>query len=355
MKMQLIDLPELLLVHICKFFLDRFDYSEYGLYNGREGANSCYRYVLNYQLVNNQFKTIVHMTTRDDAYIGLCQYMYLNTIIPNISFLAGSNPFEDYEVGDLVVFDISPHDDSWYSSHNQNRGPLLCTREDFEGIAKILTLSKKYALGKIRLSSGYMERWLPSVIELLAFMVEENPEISINTEIIEIGWCGYSWDEPNHGFWHPKSWEGDNYRDDFHYHYAIETGENCIKAITTFVNLVKQLSSNNCKFANGISCIQCSAIHLYRKIPFTADMNKDSCCYYCKTPIFPNFKCRDCINYCHCKDYDGNYERDRCKGFCCSDCEVSKEINRQTWRLPDCQHEDDEEHQVPDTRIIIMR
>jgi hypothetical protein len=52
------------------------------------------------------------MTTRDDAYIGLCQYMYMNTIMPNAIFTAGSDPFEDYEVGDLVVFDICPYDDS---------------------------------------------------------------------------------------------------------------------------------------------------------------------------------------------------------------------------------------------------
>ena len=142
MKMQLNDLPELLLIHICKFFLDRVDYYEYGLYNGRKAPNSCYTHVLNYQLVNNQFRTIVHMTTRDDAYIGLCQYMYLNTIIPNTIFTAGSDPFEDYEIGDIVVFDIRLHDDSWSDraapSTNKNKEPrFVCTREDLEGIAKI--------------------------------------------------------------------------------------------------------------------------------------------------------------------------------------------------------------------------
>ena len=344
--MQLNDLPELLLVHICKFFLDRLDFSEGGGWSESKNIYSSYRHVLNYQFVNNQFKTIVHMTTRDDAYIGLCQYMYMNTIMPNAIFTAGSDPFEDYEVGDLVVFDINPYDDSWsdrtFGNENENRHPRLCTRKDFEGIVKILTLSKKYALGKIRLTSSYIERWLPSVIELLALIVEENPEVSINTEVIEIGWCGDICDEPNHGFWQAKNWEGDNTGSDFHYHNEIETGENCIKAITTFVNMVKQLSSNNCNFANGLSCIQCSAIHLYREIPITADMNEDSCCYYCKTSILPNFKCRDCINYCHCKDH-GNNDFEDCKGFCCSDCEVSKQINRQTWRSPDCPNEDNED------------
>jgi hypothetical protein len=45
--LQLNDLPELLLVHICKFFLDRLDFSVYGFYNGRKGAKSCNRYVMN--------------------------------------------------------------------------------------------------------------------------------------------------------------------------------------------------------------------------------------------------------------------------------------------------------------------
>ena len=342
MMMQLIDLPELLLVNICKFFIDRLDFCEGECcWNGRKAPQSPYRHVLNYQLVNNQFNNIVHMTTRDDAYIGLCQYMYLNAIIPNMSFTAGSNPFDDYEVGDLVVFDICPYDDSWSSSwdSNLNKDLYRYRREDVEGIVKILTLKEKYALGKIRLSSVYLELWLPSVIDLLEVIIEENPEasITINTEIIEIGWCGSIWEEPNHGFFLSKRWEGDiKGNDDFHWP-PVETGENCINAVTTFVKLVKRLSSNKCNFANGLSCIECSAINLYHEIPFTADMNKDSICHYCKTPILPNFKCIGCYNYCHCEN-DDDYGRDRCKGFCCNDCEVSKQINSQTWKSPNCPH-----------------
>ena len=201
----------------------------------------------------------------------------------------------------------------------------------------IVHLNTKMKIQVCALTSSYIERWLPSVIELLALIVEENPEVSINTEVIEIGWCGDICDEPNHGFWQAKKWEGDDRNSS-----RAETGENCVKAITTFVNLVKQLSSNNCNFANGLSCIQCSAIHLYHEIPITADINKDSCCYYCKTPIFPNFKCKDCYNYCHCKDYGKNDFED-CKGFCCNDCEVSKQINRQKWRSPSCPNEDEDD------------
>jgi hypothetical protein len=60
--------------------------------------------------------------------------------------------------------------------------------------------------------------------------------------------------------WQAKNWEGDNTGS---YHNEIETGENCIKAITTFVNLVKQLSSNNCNFANGLfpSKFQMQGLH----------------------------------------------------------------------------------------------
>lgn len=115
--------------------------------------------------------------------------------------------------------------------------------------------------------------------------------------------------------------------------------------MTSFVNLVKQLSRNKCNFANGLSCIQCSAIHLYLEIHFLGDMNKDSLCYFCKTPILPNFKCMGCINYCHCCDDNYRSRRDRCKGFCCNDCKISKQINRQTWRLPGCEDEEEQEEE----------
>ena len=345
--MMLTDLPELLLVLICQFYLEKWDYSDGGGWNEFKSINSSYSLVLNYQLVNNQFKNIVHMTTRDDAYIGLCQYMYLNTIIPNTSFTAGSDPYEDYELGDLVVFDISPYDDSWsdqskWSERNEKRDPRLCRREDLEGIVKILTLNKKYALGKVRISSADIEQWLLSVIDLLAGIVEENPEVSIHTEIIEIGWCGDNCNDPNIGFWQRKSWEGDTTVNDWDWS-GVGTGENCIKAVTTFVNLVKQLSSNKCNFGNGLSCIQCSAINLYYEIPFTADMNKDSYCYYCDIPILPNSKCIDCYNYCRCKDEGNDFED--CKGFCCNDCEVSNQIKRQTWRAPNCQYQTNDENE----------
>lgn len=337
--LQLSELPELLLIHIFKFFIDRLDICKTSMYyNGRKALQSPYHHVLNYQSVSNQFNNIVNMTTRDDAYIGLCQYMYLNTSIPNTSFTVASNPFEDYDEGDLVVFDISPYDDSWSSSHsNLNKDPNLCKREDVESIVKILTLNEKYALGKIRLTCGYLEYWLPSVIELLSVIIEKNPEVSINTKIIEIGSCGSIWDEPNNGFWQSKSWNGDIEGNDWD---EVETGKTCVHAVTTFVNLVKQLSRNKCNFANGLSCIECSAINLYHEIPFTADMNKESKCHYCETPILPNFKCNGCCNHCLC---GRNRGRNCCKGFCCNDCKVSKQINCRTWRWPNCTDEDEDE------------
>lgn len=158
---ELNDLPELMLVNIFQFFIDRVNYHGYRLFNGRGDApQSYYNLVLNYKLVNNQFNNIVHMTTRDDAYIGFCQYMYLHYVIPNTFFLAGSDPFENHEIRDLVAFDIRPYDDSWSSSASPlvQSDPCLCKREDVEGIVKILTLNEKYALGKVRLSSTYIEQ-----------------------------------------------------------------------------------------------------------------------------------------------------------------------------------------------------
>ena len=205
-----------------------------------------------------------------------------------------------------------------------------------------MTLSKRYALGKIRFNSFDLEKWLPQVIDRLERCIEENPLVSINTEVIEINnvhsecsCCG--------GFFQFKQWIGDNRdKDLIDKVYQTESGEHCLAAVTKFVNLIKQQSDNNCNFGNGLCCIECSEIQIYRKIYFTAKFNKSALCYYCKCPILPHFKCMQCIIECGCQ-YNNEYSDEPCYNFCCNQCAESKQIDGD-WIAPECVTEENNDN-----------
>ena len=213
--------------------------------------------------------------------------------------------------------------------------PKLCTDKDIEGIVKILTLNKRYALDKIRFNCYYIEKWLPQVIKRLEKCIEENPLVQINTEAVEICDVYSDCSGPCCGsFYQFKPWEGDekDTPEDFYSRQTVN-GENCLAAVTKFVNLLKQQSNDKCNFANGLCCIECSKIQIYKDINFTAKFNRTALCYYCECPILPNFKCLDCLIECGCHYDEGNQ---RCYNFCCNDCAEAKEINRDDWTAPEC-------------------
>ena len=204
-----------------------------------------------------------------------------------------------------------------------------------------MTLSKRYALGKIRFNSFDLEKWLPQVIDRLERCIEENPLVSINTDVIEItnvnsscSCCG--------GFYQFKQWIGDEF-EDVNLSRFTENGEHCLVAVTKFVNLLKQQSNNNCNFGNGLCCIECSKIQIYSSINFTAKFNKTADCYYCECPILPHFKCTNCIIECNCKYREGNSSR--CYNFCCNECAATIQIDRREgWTAPECVIEDNHDN-----------
>ena len=220
----------------------------------------------------------------------------------------------------------------------------MCTDNDIEGIVKVLTLNKRYALGKIRFDSYYLEHWLPSLNEQLEKCILEDSQVVMNTEVVEI--TNVSSDCPMPccaGFRQAKSsWEGDVISSSD----IIENGGKCLATVTKFVNLLKQLSNNKCKFANGLCCIDCSEINIYDKNHFTADLNKISFCYYCECPMLPNFKCLSCITACNCT-YIGE-DNEGCNQFCCKDCKEAKQIDGNEWTAPGCVNADEDDAEDDD-------
>lgn len=121
----------------------------------------------------------------------------------------------------------------------------------------------------------------------------------------------------------------------------VEDGANCLVAVTKFIKLLQKLSNNKCKFSNGLCCIECSNINIYKVIHFTADKNKTALCYYCKCLILPNFKCLDCLISCDCQYHDDGGVGDFCGNFCCKDCAATKQIGGH-WTAPACVIGDDD-------------
>ena len=323
--LMLLDLPELLIVHMFPFFLEPADLIEFQYRNGNEDyKRSDYGKMMSYLKVCKLFKKLIHIVTRQDVYIGLCQYMYLNVVLPHTRFVAG---VEDYEEGDPVTFIIEPYDSSWRS-----RAIQQCNNYDIEGIAKILTLNKRYALGKIRMNSEWCNNWLPQVVDLLT-LAESDPQLSVNCQVIVIGMLCDDCDNVHSGFETTKPWSGDE-------EYWGLIGENCIRTVTAFVQLIRRLSKNKCIFTNGLCCITCSEINVYPVIRFNVGRkDKDAICHFCSCPILPNFKCNNCFTLCNCNrhhdDYD--YEREPCYNFVCDDCVEINNINVKTgWRSPKC-------------------
>jgi hypothetical protein len=313
----LLDLPELLTAHMFPFFLEQFDYTEcYGYCNGNEDyKRSEYGKMMSYLKVCKLFKKLIHIVTRQDVYIGLCQYMYLNVVLPNTLFLTG---VEDYEEGDPVTLSLYPLDSLWISAE---AGELICNNYDIEGIAKILTLNKRYALGKIRMNSEWCNNWLPQVLDLLLTMAESDPQLSVNCQVIVIGKFCDACDDVHGGF----------EIDELIY-------ENCLRTVTAFVQLIRRLSNNKCIFTNGLCCITCSEINVYPDIRFNVgNKDEDAICHFCSCPILPNFKCDNCFTLCNCNRDDYDYDREPCNNFVCNDCVEINNINVETgWRSPKC-------------------
>ena len=325
--LMLIDLPELLIASIFPFFLDSIDYNLYKYYD--LGNKNIWRRKSKidddpmnlYPTVSQLFRRLVHKVTRDDFYICICQYLYLLKVIPNTRFKAGVEDNYNREVGDLVIFNIDPYDTSWCKWKSSDDFQITITNQDITGIAKILTLNKRYALGKVRLNSFYISKWLPKVLDLLSIMIKDDPQLSVNCEVIEIGEICDDCDQL-HGF------ETEDGYDDL-----VD-----IEIITSFVHLVKKLSNNMCIFPNGICCIACSEINLYsrfERIGYDFGRNDiDALCHYCSVPILPNFKCNNCTTRCNCNTSDERYS---CKNFVCSDCVEVNMINVDIgWTSPVC-------------------
>lgn len=222
-----------------------------------------------------------------------------------------------------MTLSTSPCGTGWCKRKSSDDLQATTTNQDTTGTAKILTLNKRYALGRVGLSSFYTSRWLPPVLGVPSIVTKDGPQLSVNCEVIETGEICDDCDQV-HGL------EAEHGRD----------GPAGTETTTSPVHLVRGPSNSRCTFPSGIRCIARSETNLYSRFERTdydfGRSDTDALCHYCSAPVPPNLRCGSCTTRCSCSSTSDDPE-DSCKNFVCSDYVEVNMINVDTgWTLPVC-------------------
>jgi len=294
--LSIMNLPdEVVRKHIIPYLIPIFYENEYEIYEfvpykPRDELRNC-------QLISLQFWRLIHKVTRN-GYENLCQIMYAFKILPNIRY---------YIKNGEIHFDQSR---GFVLENGQKKSEGY---QDPGGVAKIMTLIKRFAVSKISFRIESVEKWLPPLIRQLEW-IRESGDKKINCNLIQFvnrdrddGW----------------RWES---------HWNQGGLENCRKTMKRFTFLVDTLSEGKCLFQDGLCCVDCHSIS-FNNSWFSND--NAPTCHYCKIEILPNFRCLSCINPCQC--YQNFGFGDFCNSFVCNNCVVERFISQETkWISPGC-------------------
>jgi len=357
------------IVNIMKFLIPiHLDSNPYGIAIRSQANGNEYDDVkklkkqCDFRFVCKSFRVVFHTVTRANEYKKLCQLMFVDML----HFEYQVNNKEDRYLtkksdGTYTKNINNIQSDHWWSIivhhfHDGNKG-----ESSIEAFAKILTLSSNYAFDTVHICCDYFRLWMPLLIKKLGKMRKENPNLSVNCKRIVIDDCAisvYKEEETDHSW--DQNWGGGIVEHEYSPEDMTKDFNVCHEALQKFATIIKKLSHKKCNFGNGLYCMECKNIDFNKRSPFSicGDIHDKAKCFYCKTPILPNFKCCHCIRTCECiaesYDEEGDYGEDTeewaengCASFVCLNC--IDERNDQwynEWWAPNCpnhDHDDDDD------------